>query len=626
MATAALFNAIVADLNVVHAAYERAGFLAGTGQRTPSGGPATMDHPERVARDVLLLDALVRNRVARLVLHRDGPRHIVVFGGNNVGKSTVVNILVAASMAGTSPEGGHTRHAQAFTAARPPLFAWNPHAFARFREIPADQLSGQEFDSYAVSPIAAGPLPDDVVVWDSPDCDSVGSTRYLAAVVEAVTVADLVVYVTSVEKYAVADLVEWAFDLHDAGIPILECLNKTPAKDRQLVMRRQAADVFPAMAKRLALAAPALPVVALRYMTAGEEPDLWGDAHPEAEELRSAALANLPSPTNTAQAQLTLRSVRRRVERVLGPAREELAVQAVWKATVAAAVAAFIAAYDNQYLSGGSVVNPFKKLNAELLELLNPDIPHLGQVIRGLRAVQRIPTDFLKAVWRRGALLVSQTGEGDAQLAPGLRAYAAAHQALLMSLSERIEIERKLPRHHRFWDRLAENWDDQVARLAEEFSRTTLAHMERTDAEVRLAAQDILQALRQRPAVLALLKAARISTDIGGLLIGFAIPGHGGLVHDLLQDIVIAPAMLGATGFAADYAVEGYVAQRRNQVIDKLRADAREMATTLYTMPLGAIGDAAMASIGTLGLAQGLLDRLPANLLLLENQVAGMPA
>jgi ribosome biogenesis GTPase A len=41
---------------------------------------------------------------------------LAVFGGNNVGKSTVVNILAAEKVTSTSPEGGHTRHAQAFFA------------------------------------------------------------------------------------------------------------------------------------------------------------------------------------------------------------------------------------------------------------------------------------------------------------------------------------------------------------------------------------------------------------------------------------------------------------------------------------------------------------------------------
>jgi hypothetical protein len=620
----ALFSTIVADLDAVHDAYKSAGLLtdAGPGSLawTLLGGGEEAD---RFRREVLLVDALVRHRVARLVFDRRGPRHIVVFGGNNVGKSTVINVLAAASLASTSPEGGHTRHAQAFSATPQRLFAWNPHAFSRFSQVTADRLPTDDFACYTVRPIAAGVLPDDVVLWDCPDCDAVGSTLYLPAVVEAAAAADLIVYVTSVEKYAVADLVEWLFHLSDAGIPIIECLNKTPKRDRLRVVSKQTDDVFPTMAKRLDLPVPALRVVALRYMADGEEADLWGPDHPEAAELRDAALATLAARDEIREAETALRSVRRRVERVLEPALLELSVRHAWKEAVTTAVAAFVTTYESEYLAGSTVIDPFKQLNAALLLLLDPDIPRLGEVIRGLRKVQRLPTDLLKRGWR---WISEQAETVDSHLAPELKAYANAHRALLGGLLGRIDAERKNPRHHPFWDRLAEEWDRQAARIADEFGRATAAHMAKTDAEIKAAARDILQALQRKPTVLKLLRAARVSTDIGGLVIGFVIPGHGHIGHDLLEQLVIAPLMLGATGAAADYAVEGYVAQRRTQIVDKLRAEAREMAAVLYFGPLESLGEAVMTRVGALGIGQELLDRLPANLRQLQEAVVRQPA
>jgi hypothetical protein len=411
------------------------------------------------------------------------------------------------------------------------------------------------------------------------------------------------------------------FELSDAGISIVECLNKTSKQDRPRVIRKQAEDVLPAMSRRLGLPSPRLRVVAMRYMTDGEEADLWSADHPEAAELRHAALESLPARGNTTQARSALGSVLRRVERVLEPARMELSVRDTWNATVRTAVAAFVASYENEYLNSSSVIDPFRKLNAELLELLNPDIPHLNEVIRRLRSVQRIPTELLKAAWR----LVSERGEvsREARLAPELRAYATAHRALLSSLSGRIDIERKVQRHHPFWDRLAEQWEARTARLAEEFGQAAIVHMKETDAEVRAAARDILQALQKRPKILMLLRTARVSTDIGGLLIGFVLPGHGTIVHDLVKEIALAPAMLGATGFAAEYAVEGYIAQRRSQIVEKLRSDARDMAAVLYIKPLDAVGEAVMEMVGTLGIERALLDRIPANLLQLQRVADG---
>ena len=164
------------------------------------------------------------------------------------------------------------------------------------------------------------------------------------------------------KKYAVADLVEWLFDLDDAGIPVLECLNKTPGKDRAQVIRKQTDDVFPATARRLDLPAPSPRVVALRYMIDGEEPDLWGADHPEAAELRETALGNLAAHDDHAQAWTALQSVQRRLERVLEPARTELAVRAKWKSTVGTAIAGFVSTYETHYLAGSSVIDPFKKL------------------------------------------------------------------------------------------------------------------------------------------------------------------------------------------------------------------------------------------------------------------------
>jgi hypothetical protein len=611
----ALFNSIVADLETLLDAYERAGMLADAGPGslawTLLGGG---DNADRFRREALMLSALFRLRVARLVFPRSGPRHLVVFGGNNVGKSTVVNILAARSVAGTSPEGGHTRHAQAFTVTSEPLFGWNPYAFRRFHEVPADQLSNDDFDCYAVVRAPALALPRDVVLWDSPDCDAVGSIRYLASVVEAVAAADVVVYVTSVEKYAVADLVEWVFDLSDAGIPILECLNKTSRKDRPLVIQKQVDEVFPAVARRSGLPEPAVPVVALRYMTDGEEADLWGDYHPEATELRQAAIDSLADRHEEAEARTALRSVQRRVKQALEPARMELAVRAAWKTAVKSAVDGFVTTYEAEYLSGGAAIEPFKQLNAALLEMLNPDIPLWGGAMRGIRAVQRIPTRMLQAAARGFASLFTEKDQADSKLAPELKAYALAHRGLLGSLHEKIESERRSPRHHPFWDRLAEDWDRRTARLADEFSQATIVHMERTDEEIKTAAADVLRALEERPNLLTLLKMARVSLDVSGLLVGFALPGHGNVVTDLLQDIVIAPAMLGATGFAASSAVEGYVDQRRSEIVRKLRADARDMAAELYVKPLEAVGEAVMTRIGSIGIEPALLDRIPADL------------
>src|SRR5215510_4831023 len=133
-----LLSQVVSDFDVLYRAYARAGLLAEetyteTAQKLLGSG----DDVYRFTRAFLLAEALVRNRVGRLVHGGGQLRHLAVFGGNNVGKSTVVNILVAEQIASTSLEGGHTRHVYAFCAPSVAaderhLFGNNPYAFYRF--------------------------------------------------------------------------------------------------------------------------------------------------------------------------------------------------------------------------------------------------------------------------------------------------------------------------------------------------------------------------------------------------------------------------------------------------------------------------------------------------------------
>ena len=209
--------------------------------------------------------------------------HVVVFGGTNVGKSTIINILAESGVASVSPEGAHTRHAHVFATEHNSPIGENPYAFKSFVCSGYDSQTESDAAVYFKSYLVPGTIPENVALWDTPDCDAVGSSRYLASVVEAVSAADIVIYVTTVEKYTVQHIVEWLFNLHDAGIWIIEGINKTPKRDREAVIRKQQSDVFPKMAEQLGLPPPAPGIIALGNMTEGEEGDLWGPEHVEVE-------------------------------------------------------------------------------------------------------------------------------------------------------------------------------------------------------------------------------------------------------------------------------------------------------------------------------------------------------
>jgi hypothetical protein len=146
--------------------------------------------------------------------------------------------------------------------------------------------------------------------------------------------------------------------------------------------------------------------------------------------------------------------------------------------------------------------------------------------------------------------------------------------------------------------------------------------MVRTEHEITQAAQDIYAQLQQRPFLLNTLRSVRVTANVGGVLVGFLLPVHGGLVQDLLEELVIAPALVTGVEAATTGAVASFVSGRRTQLIEKLLDDARTAAVQLYYTPLLRIAQAAIQQTSTLGVGKDILARLPATLAQLQAQLA----
>ena len=573
----------------------------------------------RFSREFLLIDALVRNRVGRVAGNDDGLRHLVVFGGNNVGKSTIINILAGRSLASVSPEGGHTRHAQAFRQGseeeRAALFRNNRYAFRRLHRHQQGGLARAPLDRYGVSPLVSDVLPSNVVLWDTPDCDAVGSERYLLSVIEAVAVADVVIYVTTSQKAAVDHLVEWFLLLGSAGVQMLECINRTALKEHQSVIDGQKNRFFPEAAKRLGVAVPDLTVVGLKYMVDGAEEDLWdAEQHPQAAKLRQTSLSLLAKSDRAAAAARTVGFAIERIDRLLDPAWIEAASITRWDAEIEGAIEQFAKIYEQEYLTSDKVIEPFTRLNLQILELLDPNIPGLKEVLVLLNWALRWPSKLVLKVFGH-IYRVAMGGEDDAKKPPAeVVAYKDAHEHVLERLSKIIDHARNEPRHHPFWNVLGSAWRDEFGALNEQFARLVEAHMQETDRAIKQAAADIFNSLKEQPNLLMALQGAKVAASVGGLAVTFLVPHVGGYVLDLLEEAVLAPAMLVGVDAATTGAVQTFVKSRRDNLVAQLKADAATIAAKLYREPLQRIAQLARSRAGTLGVDRRLLDRLPAAL------------
>jgi len=606
-----LLAGILSDFASLREAYAKAGILGETSAGSAHWRLPGSKEVARFQRNFLLLDSIIRHRVTRLAEAGDEYCHVAVFGGNNVGKSTVINILAKAPVASASPEGGHTRHAQAFVADKAELFRNSAFAFKPLSTSLDDEAAEDMAGGYKVSRLTSASLPADLVLWDTPDCDAVGSSRYLASAVEAVALADLVVYVTSVEKYAVEHIVDWVFQLHDAGLAIVECLNKTRRCDRGLVIRKQADTVFPTMSERLGLPCPTPPIVALRNLTEGDEEELWGPDHPEAEELRQTVFANARTADRSVQAVRALDFVRRRLGDALMPVRVEREARQSWEMAVESATAAFLSSYEQDYLASATVIDPFTRLNLEILKLLEPANADMRRALDLIR----LPSRLILQVGRR--LLSSHFSNGtDASgstPAPEWKAYSDAHMALLDTLGLKIDAERSAACHHPFWDVLAECWPSQLNLLAEEFGNKVSEQMDATRRTIEAVARDIMEKLKEQPTLLAVLRGVRVTTSVGGSIVGLLLPHHG-LVLDVLEPLVSQVAMASAVEGVTSYATQQFVEARKREIVDELKDRARDTARILYREPLLAFGATAMACAAPFDVDTDILQRLPKSL------------
>ncbi len=589
--------AAIADM----AALRRACATAGLLDAPPSAAAAALaggaDRAERLRRDLLLADALLRNRVAR---EDTGLRHVVVFGGTKVGKSSVINILAKASLAAVSPEGGYTRHPWAFAAVADPLAGLT----LAFRNTPPS--------AFRVVPRDTAAIPAEVVLWDTPDCDSVGAERYLSGLVETLSLADLIVYVTSIEKYAVAALVDWVFALHDAGFDLLQCLNKTPRRDRAAVLSRQRDEIFPRMAQEHGTPPFDLPIVALGFMAEGEEADLWDAAlHPEADELRAAVLHHVGTADVAAARLPALDDAARRIGCVLTTVRALREARATWEAATRDALAAFVRRYEQQYLTSGEVIEPFLRLNVEIMALLDYDNKELNAALQFVRRLTTLPTRIVVNVGRQiySALAARDGTAAESALSPQAQAFTNAHADLLNTLGRVIDDARKAPGHHAFWDQLAASWQAALPAMHAAFAEHIAEQLRNTNAEIRAAAESIVAELRKRPALLNGLKGLRVATQAGAVAVGFLLPHGGGLVHDALEELVITPLLLGATEKSADWLIGAFVEARRRELVARLKRDAMTLAEQLYRAPLQALVGA-----NPLDVDREILDRLPRRL------------
>ena len=212
------------------------------------------------------------------------PLHIAVVGGAGAGKSTVVNFLAGSVVAEANPQAGYTRHPTAYISSALQA-TWSAHAgflgpLQRLMQAAPANLDEDVYQMRRVAgpstaPIAAGagfgPLGD-CVIWDCPDMTTWAATGYVPRLMEVASLADIIVYVASDERYNDEAPTQFLNLLIQAGKPVIVCLTKMrEAVVSDLVTHFQT-EVLGRLPKTEP-ASPTVPVVPIPFLTAEQLTD-----------------------------------------------------------------------------------------------------------------------------------------------------------------------------------------------------------------------------------------------------------------------------------------------------------------------------------------------------------------
>lgn len=468
------------------------------------------------------------------------PVQIAVLGPTQTGKSTVVNLLLGRSAAQVSPLAGFTVHAAGFIVGAAPADGGVGDVLANLPRVAYDELRSDQLDAVALTRVDAA-FAAPAIVWDTPDFDSIHAIAYQRSVLEVVGLADVHVLVVSKEKYADRSVWRVLAPLAQLGRPLIICLNKLTAD--------AAPAITAALRQRLVELRLAPPIITIDYVTHDSGPTALQDAGARLRLAVETAMAEHNSQAATARSAGVARLIRSHWPKWTRALREQHAALAEWRIAVCHAGAELAETYRRDYLDDPARFDALRLATVELLTLL--EIPGVAPALRSVRQVVTWP---MRQLWSAGRTLLRGAPQAEASRR------SAEHGVLLDALDALLtRLERDAARRSDAHPAGAEVWRQIARGLATQRTALLTRLVSAVDAlealnsqGVRRAAAELYEALRERPALLNSLRAARATADAAGIAI--AIKTGGAPLHDL----IFAPALLAVTSLLTEGALGSY--------------------------------------------------------------------
>jgi GTPase SAR1 family protein len=518
-------------------------------QRYRHASPASS--PEELTRRLAALqlaEAALRDLAAV-----DGPGtrppQVAVMGPTQVGKSTVVNLLLGRRAAEVSPLAGFTIHPQGF--ALPPQeadLAWIGPFFPGWERLETSALNRENLDGYTLRRLDGDTavMPPGTVIWDTPDFDSFRAHSYQRGVLEVAALADVIVLVVSKEKYA--DLSVWKTLqlLEPLQRSLVVCLNKTGEDAREVLaasLRRRLAELTPR--------AGAIEVITMPYC-AGIDSLVITAPPGEAADLRAALQRALTADDRCRRGAGVHRLLQQHWTAWMEPVRAELEAAGEWEQSIDTAIGQALIAYRDEFLEHPQRFDTFRLAILELLQLL--ELPGLARSLTRIRQALTWPARQLLDSRRFKTLTGRLRGRATHDLPGEELVLRDLLEHLLTSLS-RDALRRGTPQapDTAFWQALGLRLTERHGELGTQFTAVAHRHHLAFQSEIESAAHDLYENLQQKPALLNTLRAARLTTDVAAIALALKTGGVG------LNDLLFAPAMVSLTSMLTEGALGSYM-------------------------------------------------------------------
>ncbi len=510
--------------------------------------------------ELRLAAALVRNCIGPALDRQPAmPLHIAVIGGAGAGKSTIANLLLGTVSAEANPQAGFTRHPIVYTTATGAL-NWAGHLgfLGPLQRAPQPMPSSIDADIYQVRRVPPDPtgfeLLRDAVVWDCPDMttwaamtasthDGKNGQGYLARLIEVTALADVLVYVTSDERYNDEVPTQFLYLLLQTGKPVIVCLTKMKEAHAEPMLDHFRKEVLRHLPPGV------VNCLAVPYLTADQRQDPIHQAARYRIPLLNQVGVLTHAPVRARRRTLVgaLGYLQRSHERLLAVARHDVTALENWRALVQRGEGDYNQRYQQEYLCSERF-RGFDEALVRLMDLL--ELPGVGKPISGVLWLARTPYRLLR------------TAIGKALSRPeglGLPELPVLEQALTGWIDQLRKEAARQAATHQLWAHVANGFASAglADQIRDRFQQGYRTYQMSLSTETERTARAIYEQLEQRPAMLNTLRGVKFGIDALAIMAALMAPGP------LWSDLLLVPVATSVSHQLVELLGKGYVDSQR---------------------------------------------------------------